>query len=121
MNKDMAMLQYLAHESKQPLYHFRKYVLSDRVLEIFKRSCNKYDVHSERNIKIILDVHSGLKGRAMAKKYDLSQTMIRIIVRRHISSALKQCYWTTAEYAQYTKELKVQDLLEGNKEEDMWV
>ena len=38
MNKDMEMLHYLAHESKQPLYHFRKYVLSDRVLELFKRS-----------------------------------------------------------------------------------
>ena len=113
MNKDMEMLHYLAYDSKQALYQFRKYVLSNRVLEIFKRSCNKYDVHSERNIKIILDVHSGLKGRAMAKKYDLSQTMIRMIVRRHIRNALKQCYWTTEEYTQYDKELKVMDLLES--------
>ena len=113
MNKDMEMLHYLSYDSKQPLYQFRKYVLSDKVLGLFKRSCNKYDTHSERNFKIILDVHSGLKGRAMADTYKLSQTMIRIIVRRHIRKALKQCYWTTEEYAQYSKELKVMDLLEA--------
>ena len=118
----MEMLHYLAYDSKQPLYHFRKYTLSDRVLQLFRRSCNKYDVHSQRNFKIILDVHSGLKGKAMAHKYQLSQTMIRIIVRRHISSALKQCYWTTAEYAQYSKELKVQELLEDHfKKRNVWV
>ena len=38
MNKDMEMLHHLAHESKQPLFHFRKYILSDRVREIFKRT-----------------------------------------------------------------------------------
>ena len=113
MNKDMEMLHHLAHESKQPLYHFRKYTLNDRVQEIFKRTCYKYDVNSARNLKIILDVHSGLRGRAMAKKYKLSQTMIRIIVRRNIGKALKPCYWTPKEYAQYKKELKVMDLLEG--------
>jgi len=123
MNKDMAMLHYLAHESKQPLFHFRKYILSDRVREIFKRTCTKYDVHSKRNLKIIMDVHSGLKGKAMAKKYKLSQTMIRIIVRRNIDKALKQCYWTSEEYTQYSKELKVAKLLEGctKENDDVWV
>tara|TARA_B100001964_G_C13766695_1_gene394213 strand:- start:42 stop:386 length:345 start_codon:yes stop_codon:yes gene_type:complete len=114
MNADIEMLHHLAHESKQPLYHFRKYPLSDRVREIFKRTCYKYDVNSERNLKIILDVHSGLKGKEMANKYNLSQTMIRMIVRRQIGKALKACYWTSEEYTQYKKELKTIALLESS-------
>ena len=116
MNKDMEMLHHLAHESKQPLYHFRKYTLSARVREIFRKACYKYDVNSARNLKIILDVHSGLKGKEMANKYNLSQTMIRMIVRRQIGKALKQCYWTSEEYTQYKKELKTIALLEGGTE-----
>ena len=73
MNKDMEMLHHLAHESKQPLYRFRKYTLSARVREIFRKACYKYDVNSERNLKIILDVHSGLKGKEMANKYNASK------------------------------------------------
>jgi hypothetical protein len=113
MNKDIEMLHHLAYESKQPLYHFRKYTLNDRVKDIFKKACYKYDVNSERNLKIILDVHSGLKGKAMAAKYNLSQTMIRMIVRRQIGKALKPRYWTTEEYVQYKKELKTMALLES--------
>ena len=112
MNKDIEMLHHLAYESKQPLYHFRKYTLSDTVTDVFKKACYKYDVNSARNFRIILDVHSGLKGKAMAIKYNLSQTMIRMIVRRILNKALKRCYWTPEEYTQYTKELKTIALLE---------
>ena len=114
MNKDIQMLHHLAHESKQPLYHFRKYTLNDRVRDIFKRTCDKHDVYSERNFKIILDVHSGLKGKAMAIKYNLSQTMIRMIIRKNFLKALKSYYWTTEEYIQYKKELKTMALLESS-------
>jgi DNA-binding NarL/FixJ family response regulator len=114
MNKDIEMLHHLAHESKQPLYHFRKYPLSDRVRDIFKRTCDRHDVNPERNLKIILDVHSGLKGKAMATKYNLSQTMIRMIVRKILSKSLKSYYWTTEEYRQYKKELKTMALLESS-------
>ena len=110
MHKDIKMLYQLKYIAKSPFKEFRTYPLSMELRAVFRRTCDFWDKHSDRNYKIILDHHAGLKGKKIANKYGLTAPSIRLIVLRHLRLALKRRYWDSNDYVQTAKELKLKIL-----------
>lgn len=71
---------------------FRHIMLHENLKDIFRHVLNKHD-HAIRNFNMLMDLHAGLGGQALQRKYGISVNRCADILGRTVRMAKHPRYW----------------------------